>query len=94
MEELREVIDEMKDYGTQQSAAVAGEAQSLSDCASTFTYRLDLLSMTLVSVNMSEVFVESVLGVLGSGIPIGTLRLNIFPSFPREAGRDVSREGR
>ncbi|EGZ29779.1 hypothetical protein PHYSODRAFT_294777 [Phytophthora sojae] len=78
MWELQKLINDMKSYHALQVGNVNQDLKSIRDCARAFTYRLDLLSVQIVRVDMTEACVESVLRVLGTGIRIETLEVNAY----------------
>lgn len=86
LKKLRELIDEMKSHCSREADGV----ESMDNCANTFTYRLDLLSLDVVGVDMNTECVERVLRVLGAGIPIGALNVDLY-CWPGEANRSRNR---
>ncbi|EGZ29781.1 hypothetical protein PHYSODRAFT_294779 [Phytophthora sojae] len=83
MLELRELIEAMKSYSKQQ----VGDSNSLDDCARTFTYCLDELSISISDVNVTEARVESVLRVLGTGVAIERLEVDLYREPDSPASR-------
>lgn len=74
---MRGLVDEMKSYYAKEMRAGSGMGKTISECANTFTYRLDSMSLDVVGVTLSEVCVTRLLDLVSTGIPIKRMDVNL-----------------